>query len=338
MDPITQGVVGAALAQTKGETKTLAKAGVIGALAGMAPDLDVLIRSSTDPLFVLEYHRQFTHSLLFIPFGALICALVFYPLIANRWRLSFKAIFLWSFLGFATHGLLDGCTSYGTLLLWPFTDHRFSWDIISVIDPLFTLPLLVLILLAAALKSRRYLWGALVWGAVYLSIGFIQHERVLAIGHQLAAERGHQPLRLEAKPSFANIMVWKLVYETEQKFYVDAIRPGVLSERILTGRIWAGNSTDKLNLARGFLWLDPRSQQAKDVQRFGRFSSGYLGLDPQNSMGIVDIRYSLLPHQIAPLWGIQLSETRGNGQYAHYFTRREKRSESLKVLMEMLIE
>jgi inner membrane protein len=338
MDPITQGIVGAALAQTKAEPKTLAKAGIIGALAGMAPDLDVLIRSSTDPLLVLEYHRQFTHSLLFIPFGAMLCALVFYPLIAHRWRLSFKAIYLWSFLGFATHGLLDGCTSYGTLLLWPMTDHRFSWGIISVIDPLFTLPLLVLILLAATLKSRRCLWGGLIWGVVYLSIGFIQHERVIVIGHQLAAERGHQPLHLTAKPSFANILVWKLVYEAEEKFYVDAIRPRIFSEKILAGRIWAGDSTNKLNLARDFSWLDPRSQQAKDVQRFGWFSSGYLGLDPQDSMGIIDIRYSLLPHQIAPLWGIQLSEATDNEQHIYYFTRREKRSESLKVLMGMLNE
>jgi len=333
MDPITQGVVGAALAQTKGEPKTLAKAGIIGAFAGMAPDLDVLIRSSTDPLLVLEYHRQFTHSLLFIPFGALICALVFYPLTANRWRLSFKSIYLWSLLGFATHGLLDGCTSYGTLLLWPITDHRFSWDIISVIDPLFTLPLLALILLSSTLKSRHYLYGALIWGALYLSIGFIQHERALDIGRQIATERGHQPLRLEAKPSFANLAIWKLVYETEQQFYVDAVKPGLFKQRI-----WAGESADKINLAKDFPWLAPSSQQAKDIQRFGKFSSGYLGIDPQNNQGIVDIRYSLLPHQISPLWGIQLTKDQNSEQHVNYFTRRKKRSVSLKKLIAMIFE
>jgi inner membrane protein len=333
MDPITQGVVGAALAQTKGETTTLAKAGVIGALAAMAPDLDVLIRSSTDPLLVLEYHRQFTHSLLFIPFGALICSLIFYPLIANRWQLNFKAIYLWSFLGFATHGLLDGCTSYGTQLLWPITNHRFSWDIISVIDPLFTLPLLLLILLGSTLKSRRYLYGALIWGTLYLSIGVIQHERALDIGRQLAAERGHQLLRLEAKPSFANIVVWKLVYETEQRFYVDAIKLGVFKQRI-----WAGDSADKINVAAHFPWLDPTSQQARDIQRFDWFSAGYLGLDPQDDKGIVDIRYSQLPHQISPLWGIQLSKSRDNGQHVNYFTRREKRSANFEALIAMVFE
>ena len=333
MDPITQGIVGAALAQSKGETKTLAKAGVIGALAGMAPDLDILIRSSTDPLLALEYHRQFTHSLLFIPFGALICALVFYPLFAGRWQLSFKSIYLWSLLGFATHGVLDGFTSYGTQLLWPITNYRFSWDIISVIDPLFSLPLLLLILLCSTLKSRRYLYGALVWGTLYLSIGAIQHQRTLDIGRQIAAERGHQPLRLEAKPSFANIVVWKLVYETDQKFYVDAVKPGIFKPRT-----WVGSSTDKINLAKDFPWLDVNSQQAKDLERFSWFSVDYLGKDPEDNMGIVDIRYSLLPHQIAPLWGIKLSKAQDSGQHVDFFTRRENRMERLEKLIAMFFE
>ena len=78
MDVLSQAVLGASLSQSfaKDKSKQLI-ALVIGALAGMAPDLDVLIYSSDDPLLFLEFHRQFTHSLLFIPFGALLCALVF---------------------------------------------------------------------------------------------------------------------------------------------------------------------------------------------------------------------------------------------------------------------
>ena len=91
----------------------------------MAPDLDVLIRSSHDPLLFLEYHRQFTHSLFFIPVGALICALAFYPV--TRRALSFRETWILSALGYATHGLLDACTTYGTLLLWPFSQERFAW-------------------------------------------------------------------------------------------------------------------------------------------------------------------------------------------------------------------
>lgn len=66
MDPVSQGTLGAVFAQTQGSAKYLGKAALIGALAGMAPDLDVLIRSNEDPLLFLEFHRQFTHSLLFI--------------------------------------------------------------------------------------------------------------------------------------------------------------------------------------------------------------------------------------------------------------------------------
>ena len=76
MDPISQGVVGAAFAQTAARRKQLATVAWYGALGGLAPDLDVLFQSPTDPLVFLEYHRQFTHSLVFIPAGAFLVFLV----------------------------------------------------------------------------------------------------------------------------------------------------------------------------------------------------------------------------------------------------------------------
>ena len=75
MDPLTQGVLGAVLPQATAARALCAPgAGLLGFLAGMAADLDVLIRSSSDPLLFPEYHRQFTHSLMFIPSGAYLCA------------------------------------------------------------------------------------------------------------------------------------------------------------------------------------------------------------------------------------------------------------------------
>ena len=78
MDPVTQGVLGASVGQAASRASDLRAAAVLAALSGMAPDLDVLIRSDVDPLLFLEYHRHFTHSLVFIPFGALLCAGVFH--------------------------------------------------------------------------------------------------------------------------------------------------------------------------------------------------------------------------------------------------------------------
>ncbi|MDG1119502.1 MAG: metal-dependent hydrolase, partial [SAR86 cluster bacterium] len=108
MDPITQGTVGAAFAQSTANKNNILRIGVIGFLAGLAPDLDVLIRSSNDPILFLEYHRQFSHSLFFIPFGSLVVTLLVFPLVKKS--MSLKTVYIASFLGYATHGLLDACT------------------------------------------------------------------------------------------------------------------------------------------------------------------------------------------------------------------------------------
>lgn len=331
MDPLTQGVVGGVIAQTVANPKDIAKACVIGGLAGMAPDLDVLIRSSGDPLLALEFHRHFTHSLLFVPFGGLICALAFYPLVGKRWQLSFWQILQWCWLGYATHGLLDAFTSYGTQLLWPFSSLRVAWDGISVIDPLFTLPILGLLIYAARRKKPAFATLGIVWGAAYLTLGLIQHERAINIGHEIAAERGHVPTRLEAKPSFANLIVWKVVYQTDQRFYVDAVRPGLFESKH-----WPGDNIAMLNLERDLPWLDPTSQQAQDIERFRWFSAGYLAIDKNNPNQIIDIRYSMLPHQIDPLWGIRIDKSNNANQPAIYYTQRSDRQSALEQLMEML--
>ncbi len=164
MDPLSQASLGASLSQSFANDKSKQlSALVIGMLAGMAPDLDVLIRSAENPILFLEFHRQFTHSLIFIPFGALICALVFYSVMRSNWfhkkwpsaKLSFPQVYLFSFLAYATHGLLDACTSYGTQLFWPFSTERFAWNTVSIIDPLFTFPVLILVLLSAYRKTAR---------------------------------------------------------------------------------------------------------------------------------------------------------------------------------------
>ena len=331
MDPVTQGVLGAIVTQTRSKPAQLAKAACLGALAAMAPDLDILSRSACDPVLAIEFHRHFTHSLLFIPIGALICALVLHPLLGRRWDLPFRTTLLWCGLGYATHALLDGCTTYGTQLLWPFSDQRFAWDIVSVVDPLFTAPLLVMVWLTIKKQTRRYAVAGLGWVALYLSVGALQHERALALGLALAESRGHQALRLEVKPSFANLIVWKVIYETDDSFYVDAVKPGLFESES-----WEGDSIKKLNIDSQLPWLDRESQQARDIERFTWFSAGYVALDPKDPHRIVDIRYSMLPQSIAPLWGIKLSPDADPQQHAEYYTLREKAGESLQKILGMM--
>ena len=331
MDPISQAVLGSSAAQSISK-KHIVSAAVLGCLGGMAPDLDVLIRSPTDPLLFLEYHRHFTHSLLFIPIGGLICTLVLHQLIGKRRGLSFKQSYVYCTLGYSTHAVLDACTTYGTMLFWPFSDIRIAWNTISVVDPLFTVPILVLLILSATKKNPLFARIALIWALLYPCLGLLQHERAIAAGHQLANERGHNPTRLEAKPSFANILVWKVVYEHDNHFYVDAVRAGIETN------IFTGSKAAKLDTGRDFPWLDNNSQQAKDVERFRWFSIDYLAIDPDNKNHIIDVRYSMVPNQISPLWSIQLSPTAKATDHVKYLTHRDASDDRLNLFKKILFD
>ena len=298
MDPLSQGVLGVAAAQAVSKKPQARRAAFMGLVAGLAPDADVFITSATDPLLSLQFHRQFTHALIFIPIGALLAALVLHPIMGRRsWR--FGTSYLFCLAGYATHGLLDACTSYGTQLLWPFSDLRVAWNNISIIDPLFTVPILLLVMLGIWRRSPVLGRCALVWAVAYLTIGVIQRDRAAAIGQGVAATRGHVVERLSAKPTFANLLVWKIIYESEGVFYVDAVRVG------LSSRHYPGDAIAKLDTARDLPWLQSGSQQARDVARFRWFSGDYLALAGDNT--ITDIRYSLVPNEIEGLWGIALN-------------------------------
>lgn len=327
MDPLTQGALGAALPQATYANKLgrrkyqLTIAGLLGMLGGMAADLDVLIASDTDPLLFLAYHRQFTHSLVFIPVGGLIVAAVLHWMIGRRWHLTFWQTAAICTLGYATHALLDTATSYGTMLLWPFVDTRFSWSIISIIDPLFTLPLMLGAVLTAIRGNPRYARIGLVWALLYLGAGWWQHQGARDMAADLAASRGHAPARFEIKPSFGNVLVWKSIYETDGRFYVDAVRVG------LAPRVYMGTSVAKLDVGRDYPWLAPDSQQARDIARFTGFSDGYAAVDPSDPNRVIDARYSFVPNEIGALFSIELTPDADATAHARYRTHRDEARE-----------
>ena len=332
MDPLTQGVIGAALPQSIGNKKSLGIIGILGFLSGLAPDLDVFIRSESDPILFLEFHRQFTHSLIFIPFGGLICALVLHFFISKRFKIRFKDTWIYSTLGYATHGLLDACTSYGTLLFWPFSQTRIAWNNISIIDPLFTLPLLILIVIAGLKQKRIFAVIAILWAVFYLSLGVYQKNEAIKVSKTIAKSRGHDASRINVKPSIGNILLWKSIYETQDKFYIDAVRLG------WSPKIFNGESIDKINIQSAFPWLMLKSQQAKDIKRFKWFSNGYIAINPKNKNQIIDIRYSELPNEIGGLWGIEISKEKGNNNHVEYITNRTMSKTRFKIFKEMLFD
>jgi len=302
VDPLTQASIGAAAAAIvcrKAETR---HALLLGALAGAAPDLDVLIRSETDPLLSLQYHRHFTHALLIAPLIGLLVAALFKGLFFWK-HYPYRRLALFGMMGAITHGLIDACTSYGTLLYWPISHHRESWDIISIIDPIFTLPLVLLTVIAFIFRRPRFAQFAVALCLIYLSLGIYQRGQATQIAAQIAEERDHRPEELSVRPSLANILLWRIVYRAGDQYYVDAVRTTPFSEP----KQYPGSIVHAFSEASAQMIAPEDSVLAYDIERFRFFSQGYLYRysDEVNVLG--DLRYAMFPDSIKPLWGIRMN-------------------------------
>ena len=328
MDPVTQGAFGAIFAQTISNKKKILVGSIVGCFAGLAPDLDIFIRSASDPLLKLEYHRQFTHSLIFIPIGALI--VTFFSRLLFKKYLSWGETYFFSFIGFATHGLLDACTSYGTQLLWPFTDERISWNYISVVDLFLTIPVILAIIFAIIMKNKYITLFGIVYILVYLTFGAYQENRAQFVGKSIANLRGHESKDLTAKPSLGNLFLWKTIYEDDGYYYVDAVRLFSKSEYC------QGTKIKKLYLPNDFPELDITSQQYKDIKRFDWFSQGYLGKVIDKNI-ITDVRYSAVPNEVDGLWGIRINLDKNNSSHVDWVVNRSNYIEKSTRFFDLLL-
>lgn len=298
MDILTQGLIGGVLAQAVARPREKKIATLAGLFAGLLADADILIRSSGDPLLNIEYHRHFTHSLLFIPFGAAIAALLLWPLL--RRHLPLRRLYLFCLAGFSLSGFLDALTSYGTMLFWPFSEQRIAFNLMPIVDPLFTLILLLSLILGLWRIQQPVTRIGLLLCLLYIGVAFVQQQRAFEAAQQLAGERGHEPRRPIVKPTLGNLLLWRSVYLHEGRIYVDAVRVGILAET----RVYAGQSVPLFRPAAALPALEPDSVLANDIRRFSRFSEGYVARDPEQSQVLGDIRYSMLPNSVRPLWGI----------------------------------
>lgn len=330
MDPVSQVAAGALFAGAlpkKVRNNALRLPLFSGGVAGAVPDLDIFIRSATDPLLSLEYHRHFTHSLAFIPIGALICAVVLWIIFPKRIKPMFQHVYIWCFAGMASHGLLDACTSYGTQLLQPFSNLRISWDLLSIIDPLITLPIVGLLGLAFLSKKHLFVSVALVWAVSYLGVAGLQHHRALDHVQAIAEARGHTPERIEAKPTFGNLLVYKGLYAFEGRYHTDGIRLGLHQVHH-----WQGTSLPAFQAKQ--LSHAPNATQRQDIERYRWFAQGWLAQHPDDPNVLIDMRYSALPESTTPLWGIRLTQMEGHVERVSF---RNLRENSLNTLWKRVI-
>jgi inner membrane protein len=315
MDVLTQGLVGGVLAQSVARKNEKKIATLVGVVSGVLADADILIRSSTDPLLNIEFHRHFSHSLVFIPLGAAIAMLLLWPFV--RRHLSARRLYLFSLAGFSMSGVLDAFTSYGTHLFWPFSDERVALNIISIVDPVFTLVLLVTLLTGLRPGHRKVAFAGLALCMIYLGMGFVQLQRAEQVAEELRDRRGHLAMQSVVKPTLANLVLWRSVYIHEDRIHVDAIRVGLFD----AGRVIEGESVALFSLHKDLPQLDESSVLYRDIVRFQSFSDGYVALDPMQANVLGDIRYSMLPVSARPLWGIVIDPDRPQAHADYRFFR-----------------
>ena len=190
MDSLSQIVLGAACAAVVAPASERRKALVLGALLGTLPDLDVLpLLAVSDPVKFVTWHRTLTHSLFVLP----LLGWLLWWIARRRWSWTGTDRWRW-LLGFelalVTHPLLDAHTVYGTQLLWPLQTPPVMWSTVFIIDPLYTLPLLLACVCAWRWRARAAALRALhigLWlSSAYLGWGWLAKHRV---------EAGLQPMQ-----------------------------------------------------------------------------------------------------------------------------------------------
>ena len=136
---------------------------------------------------------------------------------------SFKG---WSFLffwGFLTHILLDCFTTYGTQIFSPFSDARIAWGTIAVADPLYTLPFLGCLLVAARFsrndsRRARWNWAGLGLSSLYLGLTIINHAHVTHQVEHALAEQGMESQRFFITPTILNNVLWNVVVDQGDEY------------------------------------------------------------------------------------------------------------------------
>lgn len=180
MDTLTHIALGACIGELFTDKPFGKKAMFWGALAQSIPDIDFISTFWLDPTAALLAHRGFTHSLLF---GVLMS--FFLAVTAERFHRPHNIPlqkWIW-FLGteIAVHLFIDGFNNYGVGWLEPFSSQRFSFQVLYVIDPFFSIfagIACMFLWLRSSNHLKRILWAktAITLTSLYLIYALINKE------------------------------------------------------------------------------------------------------------------------------------------------------------------
>jgi inner membrane protein len=295
MDTITQGLLGATIAQLGFRQRVGRDATWVAAAAAVVPDLDVLVEPlltllgvELSPVSHVLFHRSYSHSLLVAPMLALLIALLWWRLRRTRaGPVRFTLLYGTVLAAVISQPLLDMCTSYGTPVLLPLSDRRLALDAVAVVDIVYT-PLLVVSLVGCwlvrrtrkeAASGRRSLvvaWVGFTLSTGYLAAGRLIHDSVVDRARaQLAGKKG-ELARVEAYPVIGSIVLWRVVAESRDSWIAmrahqlaDADQPFQAAEVSKQHSPWIERAR-RIPAARTFDWFTMGMTRATYSRRQGR--------------------------------------------------------------------
>ncbi len=226
MDSITQAALGAAIGEATLGKKIGNRAILWGALLGTIPDLDVIFSPLLDTAQRIEFHRGASHSIVCMVIASLVLAK---PL-SNLWRTekvtpTRAGVFV--FFTWLTHVLIDCFTTYGTSVLWPFSNDRIAFNNLFIIDPLYTLPLIVSLTSLAFYRSKKQAtkrtrilkWGLGISSAYVLFSFAMKFYASSSFDADLARREIEYNRRIESTTAF-NTLLWRSVVDRDNELWV----------------------------------------------------------------------------------------------------------------------
>lgn len=283
MDSLTQITLGIAIAELVSGKKLQNKTFLYGAILGTIPDLDIIVGKFLSDIEGVAIHRGLSHSLLFFLFLSPVLGLVISKIEKNK--ISFKSSALLAFWCLLTHVLLDLFTSWGTQILWPL-EHRYALKTIFVIDPLYTIPLLISLIFVWKNKDylirRKYVIRGIIISSSYLLLTcilklFAVYQFEKALQYQNLA---HQELIV--KPTAFNCILWNANVSTSKGYYLADY--SLFDSQLIQFTFYPKNRK-----------LEEKLANSHDFQQLKKISEGWYLITEQNQrLYFNDLRFGLL--------------------------------------------
>jgi inner membrane protein len=217
VDSLTHTLAGAAIAKAYNDKKLGHWGTIAGLTMGAFPDSDFVL-GLFNRQFYLEYHRNFTHSLLLVPFYAIFFAWIFVKLSRRPHFWNFYRICLSVLI---SHVVLDLLTSYGTMIFSPFFGHRYSWDLVFIVDLIFS-GIIVLPLIAGLFWRKKAAWicrGALIGLSLYIVFCWAEHRQAMSLATDFSKTVNEEVLLVASLPQPLSPFRWANYVETPKRVY-----------------------------------------------------------------------------------------------------------------------